>query len=603
MATSPSGSSMETSEAELMKECAPLYGSIALESLASFVMGAMFLYLYIRVSSRSELKAPAKAIWRLVRYSAKNSLLDFYDAMCNWSKAPDQTLQERFAFCRKCNKGILLFQAMVAFVSITRWLHIGNVNGFRYLGYSITCPPMQAELVLLIAPVVPCFRVVFTFTYAITFSMLILGWVASLRPEPLFDCSFESLLDFDAACFNFTFKFWVIAPSVIVQVFLTFIHIPYLGILYLYNGGGSNKMLPYGYLKLLLIVAVTWLGFPIWWFLSYEGMGVIEDTRMNAIAFAFLNVVSKGSYSFQVLSMVATTQAKSASAVDSALGLSAAARLGATRPRSGSVCSDSSMSSCSSDDFKAPPEVRAALSVTAWLVRFLRNFDDGHMPGQEASGGHMPYSSEGTASGGHMPGQEACKDLEAPDIKLKEGYLVDAEKSIPSKDRTISPSKDWTISTCASPDDSVESEKAGTQLWDALEPMYRRFLRDAGVTPACFSWMSAPEKVSLREKYDKVASAILQYRNKSSKMPSAFQRIPKWVKSAAVPLDEATDDQLMREVRRRMEGTMRELPNFATCFIHESEASDGIAESLPQKSSGFALSGGWHDPIDSKLVL
>ena len=34
--------------------------------------------------------------------------------------------------------------------------HIAARNGLRYLGYAFTCALMQAELVVLIAPYVPC---------------------------------------------------------------------------------------------------------------------------------------------------------------------------------------------------------------------------------------------------------------------------------------------------------------------------------------------------------------------------------------------------------------------------------------------------------------
>ena len=57
-------------------------------------------------------------------------------------------------------------------------LHINNVNGFRYLGYSLTCPPMQAEILVLIAPVVPFYRFFVLFSSAVTFLMLITGGIA-----------------------------------------------------------------------------------------------------------------------------------------------------------------------------------------------------------------------------------------------------------------------------------------------------------------------------------------------------------------------------------------------------------------------------------------
>lgn len=541
-----------------MKDCSPLYGSMAIESFAGFLMGLTFLYLWMRISFKSELRAPTRAVFRLMRYSAKTSLNQFREQMRTWTTAPDMSLQERFTFCRKANQGILLFQAIMAFVSITRWLHIGNVNGIRYLGYSITCPPMQAELVLMIAPVVPCFRITFVFTMLVTFSMLITGWLASIRAEELFSCDVESLLIasrsllggvVDDACFEeFSMKFWLIAPSVCAQVFLTCLHIPYLGTLYLCNGGGSNQALPPGYLRLLAIVAFTWLGFPIWWFLSYEGMAVIKDTRMNAVVFALLNVISKGAYSFQVLAMVKRSQIRAAEDGDS----DAAAQLGANRPRKGSDASVSSLTSSDLDD-GAPAEVRAALSVTAWLVRFLQNFDDG-----DPHDAHVPD--------GGLPQQVGTEEkLASPDCKVltEDTSGIHVTEAAPSRDP---PSE--TQSTVDDASNCEEPEITSRELWEQLEPMFRRFLREAGITPATFHVMSAERKFSLREKFDKVASAVLV-----SKRGRRMRSVPQWAAGDCMTLVQATDEQLMGEVRRRMAHERPAASAFPSAFPSEVEST------------------------------
>ena len=46
------------------------------------------------------------------------------------------------------------------------------MNGFHYLGYAVTGLPMQAQLVILIGPVVPFYRVAEVFMFVITFFMI-----------------------------------------------------------------------------------------------------------------------------------------------------------------------------------------------------------------------------------------------------------------------------------------------------------------------------------------------------------------------------------------------------------------------------------------------
>jgi len=188
-------------------------------------------------------------------------------------------------------------------LAVTRWLHINNVNGFRYLGYAFTCPLMQAELILIIAPVVPCYKMVTQMTAIGTFLMLLTGYIASQYEGPLWDGDVSELF-LDGKFSNLTTKGWMTVPSVFILCFLSFVQIPFLGLLYFCNGAGADGNLPRGYPTLLAITSITWLGFPCWWFLSFEGAGYIQDTKLNGLGFVCLNMISKGSFTMQMLSMV-----------------------------------------------------------------------------------------------------------------------------------------------------------------------------------------------------------------------------------------------------------------------------------------------------------
>jgi len=84
---------------------------------------------------------------------------------------------------------------------------------------------------------------------------------------------------------------------------------PYLAFLYKVKGG-EKAGLPHNYFRLLGIVWITWWMFPAWWLLPFEGVSIIKDTKLNAVGFAVLNVLSKGAFTFQIISMVKYHRAK-----------------------------------------------------------------------------------------------------------------------------------------------------------------------------------------------------------------------------------------------------------------------------------------------------
>eukprot|EP00928_Gymnodinium_smaydae_P048394 TRINITY_DN3234_c0_g1_i1.p1 TRINITY_DN3234_c0_g1~~TRINITY_DN3234_c0_g1_i1.p1 ORF type:complete len:426 (-),score=81.11 TRINITY_DN3234_c0_g1_i1:277-1554(-) len=293
-------------ESVLIHECAGLYVSFALESLANFMLGLTFLYLILLISSKNELEAPGRAVLRLVGRHVADYVCDTWNIAKKWPDMPNLPLEQRFAFCRKLNLSICAFSAMMAFIALTRWLHVQNVNGFRYLGYSLTCPIMQAELVVLLAPVMPLYRLNMILVLLVTFLTMISGYIGSLYPILPWTGSLMAFVNsLDLADLEPTIKFWVVLPSFVCMSSLVLLQIPFLALVFLCKGGmRENKNLPYHYLRLLVLVAITWSGFPVWWLLSSEGFGIIHDTKANGFGFCFLNIFSKGLFTFTMLSMV-----------------------------------------------------------------------------------------------------------------------------------------------------------------------------------------------------------------------------------------------------------------------------------------------------------
>jgi bacteriorhodopsin len=65
------------------------------------------------------------------------------------------------------------------------------------------------------------------------------------------------------------------------------------------SGGEENLCMGKSVMRnLTVIVAVTWIPFPIWYALSPEGFNVIKNAAAMKIAVAFLNVFSKGAFIF-----------------------------------------------------------------------------------------------------------------------------------------------------------------------------------------------------------------------------------------------------------------------------------------------------------------
>jgi len=344
-----------------MRDCAPLYISVALESFSTFVMGLVFLYLLLLITNKGRLLKPGQAFMRFVKAELNAFFTELKEAVGKWRDMPTMPLEDRFATCRKTNQAVCSFQLVLAALTISRWLHIGNVNGFRYLGYAVTCPPMQAQLILLIAPIVPGYRVQIVCTYVLTTVMELSAWAGSLAEGALFENMEEAFATGDLSLLVPQKKFYAILPGVLILIFLLFVQIPYLQILFCCRRHKMEELgCPPGYIKLLVICQVTWLAFPCWWLLGFEGLAIIQDTKMNAVGFAALNVVSKASFTVHMIGISGKYRHM----------LRAKQRALERRGSKENLESDSS----SSSEQEVPP----ARAEESWLVRVLRPYDESH---------------------------------------------------------------------------------------------------------------------------------------------------------------------------------------------------------------------------------
>ncbi|CAJ1395229.1 unnamed protein product [Effrenium voratum] len=289
---------------QLFRACGPLYPAFAIESLTSILLGVFFCYLALRITVRTDVNAPVLATYRWVVDSTSEPLNFWWKEMKTWPEMNKRSLADRIKLCRLLNLAMCIAQAAAAFFSVLRWLHISNVNGLRYLGYAFTCALMQAELVVLIAPYVPCYKFNVVGVVIFTHVWLVLGWVGSLQSGFLFeDSSWESFVEnYDFEVLIVTNKGLLIAATAVGLCGLMLVQMPFLSLIYFIKGGcKAHPDLPYYYMRLMMTVWFTWPAFPAWWLVSAEGLGLLADAKSNSVGFAILNCISKGSFTYYML--------------------------------------------------------------------------------------------------------------------------------------------------------------------------------------------------------------------------------------------------------------------------------------------------------------
>jgi hypothetical protein len=388
-------------EAELMRVCAPLYGSFALESFWTIVLAIFFGYLSITISSKQQIKNPGRAVCKFLWHHFYKWVVDTHRVLSKWDTMHKCELGQRFRLCRRLNATICRIQVAAALLSITRWLHLNNVNGFRYLGYSFTCPLMQAELILLIAPAVPFYKINIVFTMLVTWAIMICGWYASTFEGPLWTTDMEGIISdiLDGNFDNLTDKGRWVLPAVASNCFLSLVQMPFLGLCA--NCVGKRDDMPQGYNALIALTAVSWLGFPCWWFLSYEGAGIISNTKLNGFGFTVLNICAKGGFTLQLISMVKRYKRKVASRPKDPLEIPWSRRV--------SEASVATLPELPNDEHQRTPERKLTNQSLLWVIEGLREFDDQEPQKQVVEG--IVQSAEKVSRAAHFTNEELMAAL------------------------------------------------------------------------------------------------------------------------------------------------------------------------------------------------
>mmetsp|Transcript_58661 Transcript_58661/g.131123 ORF Transcript_58661/g.131123 Transcript_58661/m.131123 type:complete len:463 (+) Transcript_58661:72-1460(+) len=295
------------SEVELQRACAPLYPPIAVDALANVILFIFFFNVALLTHVRGKLRSPTRALARLIGLFVKDYFRELFETIKTIPWMYKQPLAARLRCCGNIDKAISIVSMCVPLFAITRFLNIGNVNGARWVGYALTCPFMQMELIILIAPIVPCFALNAAFTFSLTFFCLAKAWIASTMPGELYSGyfgDFASSMDINEL--DIQAKGYVIMPAMIGMAFLGFMQVPFLWMLYTCRGLGKRREdMPDDYRILLCTVFFTWACFPLWWMFSWEGASIFKDAKLNEMGFMILNMIAKGTFIYQSSRMAA----------------------------------------------------------------------------------------------------------------------------------------------------------------------------------------------------------------------------------------------------------------------------------------------------------
>jgi len=207
------------------------------------------------------------------------------------SKVQMQPLPQRVKFCIFWNIYVCAISMVMNLVSMSTKLDDGVMEWFgrylhicRPLEWLLTCPLMMLQVVVVAGPLVPGRRRIEI--VGTTVSVLIIGFFATVTERlEVRGCLF--------ACG--------------VCGFITLVH-KFSQIMHEHTGGETSlfSMKPDkdgkhpALKKVLFKVLLTWVAFPIWWFLSPDGFNVMKDHDLHQGVFLLLNIISKAVFCYAI---------------------------------------------------------------------------------------------------------------------------------------------------------------------------------------------------------------------------------------------------------------------------------------------------------------
>lgn len=194
------------------------------------------------------------------------------------------SIEKRLSVCCQLSLVVSAISAFLNFFQLTEldnWTLPGKRDQFvvdtsRPIEWILTCPVMQLSLVLMGGPRIPDERRIIM--PALSVIVLCFGSVTLFIEKPYtFICWGCGLLVHSGAMF--LNRLQIIEHS--------------RGVEGLFTGDSEFR-------RATLILMLTWIPFPLWFFLSPEGVGLIKNITIVQLGWAFLNIISKFTLIFYI---------------------------------------------------------------------------------------------------------------------------------------------------------------------------------------------------------------------------------------------------------------------------------------------------------------
>lgn len=192
-------------------------------------------------------------------------------------------LEKRLQVCCGICTYVACFSSFFNFFQLTevQKFAIPRPNNFtldlaRPIEWICTCPLLQLALVLMGGSRIPEYRR--TLMPGLALAILICGLVSQLIPSPYLFVAF-------VVGFLIAMIMWYIMRQQIVE------------------HSDGQECLSHGdseFRKATILVIATWFPFPVWYFLTPEGLGIIDNIVIVQVGWGFLNIVSKFSFIFYI---------------------------------------------------------------------------------------------------------------------------------------------------------------------------------------------------------------------------------------------------------------------------------------------------------------
>lgn len=192
-------------------------------------------------------------------------------------------LEKRLAVCCGICTYIACFSSFFNFFQLTEVQKFALPRQTNYtldlarpIEWICTCPLLQLALVLMGGSRIPEWRRVAMPGLAL--AILVSGLVSQLIPAPYLYVAFIIGM-------LFAFVMWWLMRQQILE------------------HSDGQECLTYGdseFRKATILVIATWFPFPIWFFLTPEGLGIIDNIVVVQVGWGFLNIVAKFSFIFYI---------------------------------------------------------------------------------------------------------------------------------------------------------------------------------------------------------------------------------------------------------------------------------------------------------------